>query len=436
MGIPVRKSWYLLLAFAVSVGGVRPGFALGAPPGGAVRLPGTGPVPGKSFDVVIIPMHGSFGFEPAASEWIDADAFAALAKQAKSLKPKFVVLDIESPGGMVIVMHAIGETLMKEFPEGCGTVPVAWPGMAGSAASFITLACPKIVVKPGARVGAALTVRHTPKGVVAVDDLPADKSGAAQKFKSFSDALERSVIQYGGHPPEVRAAMATQAASLFWSPSQRKFFSSLPDPKNRGDLQEIDTPVSVLTMTAREMVDYGLAVQADGLEGLKRALGLEPSATAVTLGSELPAWFRAVSEAYRPSIADDQESIQVLVVSFAEGLNDWLRLDREVKLNDAKRKASVTDKDRERDKFEAAGRLLRSERDKAGKKSGVAATELKSIVDRLEKSTRRLKDLGVNPLVLPSSAILAPRLQASLACHGKGDYRGALEILAPSPPPK
>jgi len=429
----------MALLGALSFAGARTG-AFSIPPsqagGGTVPLPGTGPLSSKSADVVIIPMRGHFGFEPGADEWIDVDAFNALVKQAKSLGPRFVVLDIESPGGLVVVMHSIAETLMKEFPEGGSITPVAWPGMAGSAASFVTLTCPKIVVKPGARVGAALTVQTTPKGVVAVDDLPTDKSGAAQKFKSFSDALERSAIQFGGHPPEVRAAMATQAATLYWSPSQRRFFGTVPDPKNRGDLQELDTATTVLTMTAKEMVTYGLALHGDGEAGLCAALGLPATAAVVRVGSELPAWFGAVSDAYGASLADDNESVQIFVSSFVEGMRDYLKLNHEVKLNDAKRKSSVSDKDRDRDKFEAAGRLLRSEREKASKKAGVAATQLKSIVERLERSKKLLRALGVEPLVLPQSALLAPKIQASLACHGKGDYSGALAIIASGPSAK
>lgn len=439
MGYPevLSKCFSLVIAAVCASSPSAVGATAGPPGDSGVRIPGSSPLKAKSADIVVIPLRGHFGFQPGADEWIDPDAFRQLVNQAKSLKPKFVVLDIESSGGLVVVMHSIAETIMKEFPEGAGCTPVAWPGTAGSAASFITLTCPKIVVKQGARVGAALTVNFTSKGVVAVDDLPEDKSGAAQKFKSFADALERSAMQFGGHPPEIRAAMSSQAASLYWSPSQRRFYSAPPDPKNRGDLQELDNPTSVLTMTAKEMTDFGLATSGDGEDGLRRALGLPPGATVIRLGDDLPRWFKAVSAAYGPSLADDKEKIQAFMTSFIDGLNEWLTLDQAVKINDAKRKASVTDKDRDRDAFEAAGRLLRSKREMAGRKAGSAATELKQIVERLDKSTRTLKALGSDPLVLPQSALLAPRIQASLMCHGKGDYRGALDILAaPSPPKK
>ena len=225
-------------------------------------LPGTASVGRAAAEVVVIPMKGPFGFEADASEWIDPDAFAAMVKQAKTLDPKFVVLDIESGGGYVFVMNEIAETIMNSFPAGGSTTVVAWPGAAGSAASFITLMCPKIVAKPTARVGAALTIVPTPKGWVAVDDIPGDKSGISQKMKSFGDAFDRLAMQYGGHPPEIRAAMATQGAALYWSPSQKKFFAAPPNPKNLGDLKELDNGTTVLTLTGPEMVEYGLAAQA------------------------------------------------------------------------------------------------------------------------------------------------------------------------------
>lgn len=407
-----------------------PGKEIKGPP-----LPGTSALSVQSAEVVLIPMHGTFGFEGDAEEgvWIDPDAFKALVRQAQSLHPKFVVLDIESPGGFVSVMHVIAETLMKSFPAEGTTQVVAWPGMAGSAASFVTLACPKIVVKPLARVGAALTVVPTPKGMVAVDDLPEEKSALQQKYKSFSDALERSAIQYGGHPPEVRAAMAIQSAALFWSPSQRRFFAVPPDPKNRGDLIELDSPQSVLTFTAKEMVAYGLASVADDEAGLLRALGLPETTTMVRLGADLPEWFEAVRRAYGPSLADDAAKIQPLLDAFRTGLDAYLKFDREVDTIDAKRKANVSDKDRSRDVYVAARQLAVQRRNDASKQAGQAATALKEIVKRLEKAKHDLAVLGVSePTVLPQSALFAPRIQASLNAHKAGDLTGAITILAGS----
>jgi hypothetical protein len=395
---------------------------------GGTTLPGTAPTGRTSADVVVIPMKGQFGFDADSSQWIDPDAFAAMVRQAKSLKPKFVVLDIESGGGLVFVMHQIAETIMTEFPAGDGTSVVAWPGMAGSAASFITLTCPKIVVKPTARVGAALTVVPTPKGWVAIDDIPGGKSGYSEKIKSFGDAFDRLAMQYGGHPPEIRAAMATQGASLFWSPSQRRFFASPPDPKNRGDLKELDNGTSVLTMIAPEMIEYGLATSARDESELRSALGLKSDASLVRLGTELPDWFRAIRNAITPATKDvDQASAHIK--TYVDGLRAYLRLDADVKTNDAKRKANVGDKDRDRDAYEAAGRRLRQARDQASKAAGVAATKLRDIAKRIDTARTTLSRLGMTPFMLPSTAALVPQIRASLECHDKGDYAGAINAF-------
>jgi hypothetical protein len=395
---------------------------------GTTPLPGTAPVGRTTAELVVIPMKGQFGFDADAREWIDPDAFAAMVKQAKTLNPKFVVLDIESGGGMVVVMNEIAETIMNEFPAGGGTSVVAWPGVAGSAASFVTLTCPKIVVKPTARVGAALTIVPTPKGWVAVDDIPGDKTGYAQKMKSFGDAFDRLAMQYGGHPPEIRAAMATQGASLYWSPSQRTFFAAPPDPKNRGDLKELDNGTSVLTMTAPEMVDYGLAVQARDEKELRSVLGLKADASLVRLGSELPAWFQAIRKAIEPATKDVDQA-PAHVKTYIDGLRAYLSLDAQVKTNDAKRKANVGDKDRDRDAYEAASRRLRQARDQAGKAAGVSATKLKDIAKRIDTARSTLDRLGMTPFMLPSTAALVPQIQASLECHDKGDYAGAINAF-------
>jgi hypothetical protein len=399
-----------------------------AKPTVATPLPGTAPVGRTTAEVVVIPMKGHFGFEADSREWIDPDAFAAMAKQAKTLNPKFVVLDIESGGGMVLVMNEIAETIMNEFPAGGGTAVVAWPGVAGSAASFVTLTCPTIVVKPTARVGAALTIVPTPKGWVAVDDIPGDKSGYAQKMKSFGDAFDRLAMQYGGHPPEIRAAMATQGASLYWSPSQKKFFAAPPDPKNRGDLKELDNGTSVLTMTAPEMVDYGLAVQARDEKELRSVLGLKADASLVRLGSELPAWFQAIRRAIEPAIKDVDQA-PVHLKTYIDGLRAWLKFDAQVKTNDAKRRANVGDKDRDRDAYDAAGKRLRAARDQAGRAAGGAATALRDIAKRIDTARSALNRLGMTPFMLPSTAALVPQIQASLACHDKGDYAGAINAV-------
>ena len=397
----------------------------------ATPFPGTAPVGRAAAEVVVIPMKGPFGFgtDADASEWIDPDAFASMVKQAKTLNPKFVILDIESGGGLVFVMHQIAETIMKEFPAGGKTTVVAWPGVAGSAASFVTLTCPKIVVKPTARVGAALTIVPTPKGMVAVDDIPGDKSGIAQKYKSFDDAFDRLAMQYGGHPPEIRAAMATQGASLYWSPSQKKFFSAPPDPKNRGDLRELDNGTAVLTMTAPEMVEYGLATQAHDEQQLRTVLGLKADAALVRLGSELPGWFSAISIAILPSTKDVDQA-PVHIKTYLDGLTAYVSLDGQVKTNDAKRRANISDKDRARDAYDAIGKRLRQERDKAGKAAGVAATKLKEIAKRIETAKLALSRLGMKPLMLPSTATLEPKIKASLENHGKGDYAGAINAFS------
>jgi hypothetical protein len=288
--------------------------------------------------------------------------------------------------------------------------------------------CPKIVVKPTARVGAALTIVPTPKGWVAVDDIPGDKSGISQKIKSFGDAFDRLAMQYGGHPPEIRAAMATQGSALYWSPSQKKFFAAPPNPKNLGDLKELDNGTTVLTMTGPEMVEYGLAAQARDERELCSVLGLNSGAAVVRLGSELPKWFQSIRTAVGPAAADvDQAPIHIK--TYLDGLGSYLSLDSQVKTNDAKRKARVGDKDRDRDAYEAAGKRLRQERDKAGKAAGVAATKLRAIAKRIATARSTLKDLGMQPFMLPSTAALVPQIQASLDCHDKGDYAGAINAF-------
>ena len=87
------------------------------------------------------------------------------------------------------------------------------------------------------------------------------------------------------------------------------------------------------------------------------------------------------------------------------------------------------DKDRDRDAYEAAGRRLRQARDQAGRAAGGAATALRDIAKRIDTARSALNRLGMTPFMLPSTAVLVPQIQASLACHDKGDYAGAINAV-------
>ncbi|MBU3684633.1 MAG: hypothetical protein FGM39_11605, partial [Phycisphaerales bacterium] len=377
------------------------------------ELPGTRAPGVDSADVVIIPMRGSFGYD-GGDEWIDAEAFAAMLRQAKTLKPRFIVLDIESPGGRVSVMNLVADSILHELPKGAGPTIVAWPGMAGSAASFITLTCPRIVVKPTARIGAALIVVPTPKGMVAVEDLPPTSDSYSAKIRSFDEAFERLAMQYGGHPPEVRQAMAKRTASLYWSPSTGKFTGSPPDPKKPGDFEKLDDPDNVLTLTAPEALRFGIASsEAADERSLLTSLGIDANGRIVRLGAELPAWFRQVHEEVETvAEACDLDTIANLVKVYANGLATAISADAD--FNSATQALKGTRGDpRAGDKIRERIRQATRRKSEARAAAGQAKVSLENLEERSEKSLARLRELGAAVDLAPVAVSRVPQLKHS-----------------------
>lgn len=418
--------------------GVQAGREGKAPSKARVELPGSRS-PGVSHaDLVIIPMKGTFGAIDDGDEWIDPRAFAALLKQAKTLNPKFIVLDIESPGGRVSVMNLVAEAIMKELPAGSGPQVVAWPGEAASAASFVTLTCPRIIVKPTARIGAALTVVQTPKGMVAVEDLPTDSDAYSAKIRSFDEAFERSAMQYGGHPIEVRKAMALKAAELYWSPSVRRFVAALPDPKRPGDFEAIDSKDTVLTLTAQEALKYGIAAaQAHDEDSLKSALGMAAGATTVRLGQELPRWFARVrGELGKLSEARDSEMIATLLHVYTVNLAAAIKADGDL-ASASKALKTAGGGPRAGDGPSAqiadATRRKTRARDAAGR-AVVRLRELESVSD---SCIAELRALEAEVDIVPIAVSEVPPLRHSFQQYENGNLPGAqaaLNTLAKKPP--
>ena len=374
-------------------------------------------------------MKGHFGFD-GGDEWIDAEAFAAMLKQAKTLNPRFIVLDIESGGGRVSVMNLIADTILNELPQGSGPTIVAWPGMAGSAASFITLTCPRIVVKPTARIGAALTVVPTPKGMIAIEDLPSNSSSYSAKIRSFNEAFERLAMQYGGHPIEVRNAMATRGASLYWSPSTRKFVASLPDPKKPGDFEKLDDPDSVLTLTAPEALRFGIAAaQAGDDKSLLAALGVADDGHIVRLGPELPAWFAEVQrEVAKVAEACDTDTIANLLKVYAAGLASAISADRDLDAATQSLKGTRGDP-RAGDKIRERIRQATRRKADARASAGQAKVALLKLEERAEKSLARLRELRAAVDLAPVAVSRVPQLQQSFDLYESGNLQGARDAL-------
>ena len=197
--------------------------------------------------VVIIPLHGTVGSagEDAIRNTFDAQVLAECLKEAQELEARAVILDIESPGGLVWEMEAICETILAHNRS---LRIVAYPREAYSAAAIIALCCKEMIVHPDARIGAAVIINASTAGVSAVD----------AKMASPHHAKQRQYMSKSGRPYDVVAAMTIMESKLWWN-AERGFTTQEPKKDEIADWTLVDGESTVLTMTADEAIRWKLA---------------------------------------------------------------------------------------------------------------------------------------------------------------------------------
>lgn len=164
--------------------------------------------------VYVVPVHGTI--DNMLSRYINR----ALS-EAESAGASLVLLDVDTFGGLVDAADQIRKRLLS------ATVPtVAFIDKnAASAGALISYSADRIVMVPGSSIGAA-TVVDGVQGEAAPD-----------KYQSYMRGLMRSTAEARGRDPRIAEAMVDQNIDL-----------------------ELISPVGqVLTLTAREALDLGVA---------------------------------------------------------------------------------------------------------------------------------------------------------------------------------
>ena len=248
----------------------------------------------------LIPLDGTVGLAPDRGGSFSAADFRRCLEEASKSGAKTIVLHVNSPGGRVDTKESIMRELLVAKAKGFRTVAIIED--AGSAAALISLACSEWYVLPGARLGAAATVLSGPLGTVSFDKaLKADPTLAA-KYKSFESAADEEACRATGRSTDLASAMKVKDATLFFTPG--KGFSK----QRLGESSiELDSKESILTLTATQLEQFGLAKSAASLEqamndigefdqALTRKLNLEMSKSSKQLGSLLKSADRLIEE--------------------------------------------------------------------------------------------------------------------------------------------
>lgn len=202
-----------------------------------------------------VPLTGTVG------EQLNAQLLEAAINDAITRNPSVVVLEINSPGGLIREVPK----LTRLIDDNRRKVPiVVWVHEAVSAAAITTLAADHIYVKPGGVIGAATAFSIDPKS-----GMPKD---IEEKLASVWRATSRSAAELGGHSTLIAEAMIDANVAIYMSSDGTRRLASSPQT----GYQLIKPAGKLLTMTAQEAVDIGLARgTARDVEELGKLLGHE-----------------------------------------------------------------------------------------------------------------------------------------------------------------
>jgi ATP-dependent protease ClpP protease subunit len=243
-----------------------------APPDDAPQAAPDEPVVDGKHTAMVIPLHGKVGgmVNRSATGTFSAGYVRQCLETAVNDGLEVVILEIESPGGLVVEMEAICETIIEYHDR---LYIVAYPQEAYSAAAIITMSCRHIVVHPDSQFGAAVMIRGGGAG---------GPSAVDAKFASPHYARQRRYMQASGQPYEVIQAMTIQPIELWWN--EKEGFTTEnpnidPAPENEWgvsdniDWELLDSDSTILTITADEALRWRLAeFEASSPDDLVRQL--------------------------------------------------------------------------------------------------------------------------------------------------------------------
>jgi len=232
---------------------------------------------GKSPTYYVIPLHGAVG------ETILANVLEKSLADAVKRQPTVVVLDIDSPGGLVEEAKQIITVLHKYNKK---LRIVALTGQDLSAAAILTLSAKEIYVKSSSTIGAATSY---------VSSNMTMSGKLEEKMQSAWRAVARNSAEEGGHEPMLADAMIDNDQELHWETVNGK-----PVVKDGKGDHMICRKGKVLTLSSHEAVDCGLASgDADDIDELGKALKLDNWTEMKGLGTLLAEALPKRVEAYK-----------------------------------------------------------------------------------------------------------------------------------------
>jgi ATP-dependent protease ClpP protease subunit len=202
---------------------------------------------------VVVPIRGVIGVDVVDS------VFEKALRRAEKLRPTAIVLQIDSPGGMVAELSKLLETLHSCKHRRV----VAYVEEAASAAAVLAMACPEIIMAPRGTLGGAVVYRLTPDGT---------PENIEEKMASLLRAEFRAVVEKAGHEWLLLEGMMKTEGALSYV--QERGGARVERGKSK-DAELLKRDGEILTLAPEQAVACGLALgTADDLDTCAPLLGV------------------------------------------------------------------------------------------------------------------------------------------------------------------
>jgi membrane-bound serine protease (ClpP class) len=179
----------------------------------------------------------------------------------------YLIYDIDTFGGGLFAAYEISDYFLHEINAKANTVAYV-SKKAISAGALISVACEDIIMKEKTRIGdcAPMTIGGKLEGV------------EREKIETDTRTAFETSAEHNGYPAALLKAMVTQQIEVYriknTQTQEYEFFEGdrLPKDANGYDLEKrelIDSAEELLTLTASEAVEYGVArAQVKDLQGV------------------------------------------------------------------------------------------------------------------------------------------------------------------------
>jgi membrane-bound serine protease (ClpP class) len=252
----------------------------------ALVLAGVGracaPVPqgGGTPEVLTVPVHGEIGVTTAA---LVRRAF----REARNLGVAWVVLDVDTPGGMVPAMREVESVLGALRESGVATAAYV-RHQALSAGAYVSLACTQTYMAPGASIGAITPIVVGPGGPQQIqDDDVRRKAYSAFRADVRSLAEARKLSEQAQTIAEAMVDPTMRVFEVVYEDAGGADVVRVVDAVGLAELEARDVRIrsqrelgrTPLTLTADEALRWGFSSGTFGTleEAVREGLGRSPA---------------------------------------------------------------------------------------------------------------------------------------------------------------